>query len=81
MLPADLPSNAGVMRPIQVMTREGSVVDAQYRRGCIDRVQAVLQTAVEFQRAERAAVGRRQNHDLLELPEGNLGHSQALPTL
>jgi N-methylhydantoinase B len=30
LLPADLPSNAGVMRPIQVLTRSGSVVDAQY---------------------------------------------------
>ena len=30
LLPADLPSNAGVMRPIEVLTREGSVVDAQY---------------------------------------------------
>lgn len=30
LLPADLPSNAGVMRPIEVVTREGSVVDAQY---------------------------------------------------
>lgn len=30
LLPADLPSNAGVMRPIRVVTRHGSVVDAQY---------------------------------------------------
>jgi N-methylhydantoinase B len=30
LLPADLPSNAGVMRPIDVLTREGSVVDAAY---------------------------------------------------
>jgi len=30
LLPADLPSNAGVMRPIGVLTRAGSVVDAQY---------------------------------------------------
>ena len=30
LLPADLPSNAGVMRPIEVVTRPGSVVDARY---------------------------------------------------
>lgn len=30
LLPADLPSNAGVMRPIEVITRPGSVVDAAY---------------------------------------------------
>ncbi|MEO0475239.1 MAG: hydantoinase B/oxoprolinase family protein [Planctomycetota bacterium] len=30
LLPADLPSNAGVMRPIDVLTRPGSVVDAGY---------------------------------------------------
>ncbi|MBX2850620.1 MAG: hydantoinase B/oxoprolinase family protein [Phycisphaeraceae bacterium] len=30
LLPADLPSNSGVMRPIQVVTRAGSVVDAAY---------------------------------------------------
>lgn len=30
LLPADLPSNAGVMKPIDVVTRPGSVVDAQY---------------------------------------------------
>jgi len=30
LLPADLPSNAGVMRPIEVVTRPGSIVDAQY---------------------------------------------------
>ncbi|MEM9345958.1 MAG: hydantoinase B/oxoprolinase family protein [Planctomycetota bacterium] len=30
LLPADLPSNAGVMRPIEVLTRAGSVVDAAY---------------------------------------------------
>lgn len=30
LLPADLPSNGGVMRPITVITRPGSVVDAQY---------------------------------------------------
>jgi N-methylhydantoinase B len=30
LLPADLPSNAGVMRPIEVLTRSGSVVDAKY---------------------------------------------------
>lgn len=30
LLPADLPSNAGVMRPIEVVTRAGSVVDAQH---------------------------------------------------
>ncbi|MEM6257709.1 MAG: hydantoinase B/oxoprolinase family protein [Planctomycetota bacterium] len=30
LLPADLPSNAGVMRPIEVLTRAGSVVDAVY---------------------------------------------------
>ncbi len=30
LLPADLPSNGGVMRPIEVVTRPGSVVDAQY---------------------------------------------------
>jgi N-methylhydantoinase B len=30
LLPADLPSNGGVMRPIDVLTRPGSVVDANY---------------------------------------------------
>ena len=30
LLPPDLPSNAGVMRPIEVITRPGSVIDAQY---------------------------------------------------
>lgn len=30
LLPADLPSNGGVMRPIEVVTRPGSVIDAQY---------------------------------------------------
>lgn len=30
LLPTDLPSNSGVMRPIGVLTRSGSVVDAQY---------------------------------------------------
>ncbi|MGB0768709.1 MAG: hydantoinase B/oxoprolinase family protein [Phycisphaeraceae bacterium] len=30
LLPADLPSNAGVMRPIEVLTRAGSIVDAAY---------------------------------------------------
>jgi len=30
LLPADLPSNGGVMRPIRVLTRPASVVDAQY---------------------------------------------------
>ncbi|MEM9109562.1 MAG: hydantoinase B/oxoprolinase family protein [Planctomycetota bacterium] len=30
LLPADLPSNAGLMRPIEVLTRAGSVVDAAY---------------------------------------------------
>lgn len=30
LLPADLPSNSGVMRPIDVVTRSGSVVDANY---------------------------------------------------
>ena len=30
LLPSDLPSNGGVMRPIDVLTRPGSVVDAQY---------------------------------------------------
>ena len=30
LLPGDLPSNGGVMRPIEVVTRPGSVVDAQY---------------------------------------------------
>ena len=30
LLPAELPSNGGVMRPIRVVTRPGSVVDAQY---------------------------------------------------
>lgn len=30
LLPEDLPSNGGVMRPIDVVTRAGSVVDARY---------------------------------------------------
>ena len=30
LLPADLPSNGGVMRPVEVLTRPGSVIDAQY---------------------------------------------------
>lgn len=30
LLPADLPSNAGVMRPIDVITRSGSIVEARY---------------------------------------------------
>lgn len=30
LLPAELPSNGGVMRPITVVTRPGSIVDAQY---------------------------------------------------
>lgn len=30
LLPADLPSNGGVMRPIRVLTRSGSIADANY---------------------------------------------------
>jgi N-methylhydantoinase B len=30
LLPPELPSNGGVMRPIRVVTRPGSIVDAQY---------------------------------------------------
>ncbi|MBH23839.1 MAG: 5-oxoprolinase [Myxococcales bacterium] len=30
LAPADLPSNGGVLRPIQVITRAGSLIDAQY---------------------------------------------------